>query len=60
MKQFSEQEIIRRKKIDENENNGIKSYLKKQHISHSIKKILDDFESYSKDDLENQIFNVST
>ena len=51
MKEFSEQELIRRNKVDQNTKNGISSYLKKQKISHKINQIIDDFSKFSKEEL---------
>ncbi|MBR3347939.1 MAG: lysine--tRNA ligase [Mycoplasmataceae bacterium] len=60
MREFNEQELIRRKKVEENNKNNIKSYLKKQKISHKISDILKQFEKYSKDELEANKTVVST
>ena len=60
MREFNEQELIRREKVKENEKNGINSYLKKQKISHHISKIIDDFSSFSKEELEGRKDLVST
>lgn len=60
MREFNEQELIRRKKVEENNKNKIKSYLKKQKISHKISDILKQFEKYSKDELEANKSVVST
>ena len=60
MREFNEQELIRRKKVEENNKNNIKSYLKKQKISHKISDILKQFEKYSKDELEANKSVVST
>ncbi len=57
---FTEQELVRRKKVEENNNLGIKSYLKKQKISHTIEQINNLYSEYSKDDLENKHIEVST
>lgn len=57
---FTEQELVRRKKVEENNNLGIKSYLKKQKISHTIEQINNLYFEYSKDDLENKHIEVST
>lgn len=59
MRNFSEQEIIRRKKIEENNKNGIKSYLKKQPITHEIVE-LKEYESFSKEELEKKSIKIST
>lgn len=60
MRNFTEQELIRRNKIKENELKGIKSYLKKQPISHKIKCLLEEFCNFSKEDLETKNVEVST
>lgn len=60
MREFSEQELIRRNKVKENNNLGIQSYLKKQKISHKIKNILEEFKNYSKEELESKNEIVST
>lgn len=60
MRIFSEQEEIRRKKVKENDSNGIKSFLKKQNISHKIENILDQFKDFTKEELENKKIEVST
>lgn len=57
---FTEQELIRRKKVEENNKLGIKSYLKKQKISHTIEQINELYSSFSKEDLENKNVEVST
>ena len=57
---FTEQELIRRKKVEENNNLGIKSYLKKQKISHTIEQINELYSNFSKEDLENKNVEVST
>lgn len=57
---FTEQELVRRKKVEENNDLGIKSYLKKQKISHTIEQINNLYSEYSKDDLENKHIEVST
>lgn len=60
MREFSEQELIRRNKVKENNNLGIQSYLKKQKISHKIENILEEFKNYSKEELESKNEIVST
>ena len=60
MKQFSEQELVRRNKVNENTSKGIKSYLKKQPISHLISEILDQYQAFSKEELENKQIKVTT
>ena len=57
---FTEQELIRRKKVEENNKLGIKSYLKKQKISHTIEQINELYSGFSKEDLENKNVEVST
>ena len=57
---FTEQELIRRKKVEENNKLGIKSYLKKQKISHTIEQINELYSTFSKEDLENKNVEVST
>lgn len=59
-RQFNEQELIRRNKVKEFEEKGIKSYLKKQPISHSISDLINEFNSFTKDELEKKHFEVST
>ena len=60
MKQFSEQELVRRNKVNENTSKGIKSYLKKQPISHLISEILVQYQVFSKEELENKQIKVTT
>lgn len=60
MRNFTEQEIIRRKKIKENEKNGINSYLKKQPISHTIFEINNKFKNHTKNQLEIKNIEIST
>ena len=60
MKQFSEQELVRRNNVNENTSKGIKSYLKKQPISHLISEILDQYQAFSKEELENKQIKVTT
>ena len=60
MKQFSEQELVRRNKVNENTSKGIKSYLKKQPISHLISEILAQYQVFSKEELENKQIKVTT
>ena len=60
MKQFSEQELVRRNKVNENTSKGIKSYLKKQPISHLISEILAQYQAFSKEELENKQIRVTT
>lgn len=60
MREFNEQELIRRKKLVENNKKNINSYLKKQKISHKIENIIDEFNSFSKEELENKKNEVST
>lgn len=60
MREFSEQELIRRNKVKENNNLGIQSYLKKQKISHKIENILEEFKNYSKEEFESKNEIVST
>lgn len=60
MRNFTEQELIRREKLKENEKQKIKSYLKKQTISHKPEDLVENFKKYSKEDLEQKSFVVST
>ncbi len=60
MRNFSEQELVRRKKVQENKDKGIESYLKKQKISHKISDIIEQFSSKTKEDLEKKATTVST
>ena len=60
MREFNEQEQIRRKKLSDNNKNGIVSYSKKQKISHKIDELLNEFKSFSKDELESKKTIVST
>lgn len=57
---FTEQELIRRKKVEENNKLGVKSYLKKQKITHTIEQINKQYSEISKEDLENKQIEVST
>ncbi|MBD5423102.1 MAG: lysine--tRNA ligase [Mycoplasma sp.] len=59
-REFSEQEIIRRNKVDQDNKNGISSYLKKQNISHKIEQIINSYSSFSKSELEEKKYIVST
>ena len=60
MREFNEQELIRRKKVEDNTNQGIKSFLKKQKISHKIVDILENFKDFTKEELEQKHEVVST
>lgn len=60
MREFNEQELIRRQKVEENNKNNIKSYLKKQKISHKINQILNQYKDFSKEELEISNNIVST
>ena len=60
MKQFSEQELVRRNKVNENTSKGIKSYLKKQPISHLVSEILAQYQAFSKEELENKQIKATT
>ena len=60
MREFNEQELIRRKKVEDNTNQGIKSFLKKQKISHKIVDILENFKDFTKEELEQKDEVVST
>ncbi len=57
---FTEQELIRRNKVEENNKAGIKSYLKKQKITHTIEQIISLYSELSKEDLETKQIEVST
>lgn len=59
MRNFNEQELVRRNKLEENNKKGIQSYLKKQKITHKIID-LEIFKKYTKEELEQKVINVST
>lgn len=59
-RKFNEQEIIRRNKLSQNNQNGIISYSKKQKISHKIENIISSFSEFSKAELEDKQEVVST
>ncbi|MGL5308770.1 MAG: lysine--tRNA ligase [Metamycoplasmataceae bacterium] len=60
MRKFTEQENIRRNKILDNQNKGIKNYLKRQDITHTIENLIAEFSSHNKEELEKEHIIVST
>ncbi len=60
MKEFTEQELIRRNKLEENKKKGIKSYSKRVNIIHQIGEIETNFSHISKIELEKQKIKTST
>lgn len=60
MRNFTEQELIRRDKAFKNKNNGIQNFTKKINISHNIENLQNNFCSFDKDFLENNEKEVST
>lgn len=60
MREYNEQELIRREKVRQNNEKGISSYLKKQKVSHKISEIIEQNSSSTKEELESKKINVST
>ena len=60
MKQLSEQEIIRRNKLKDNNAIGIQSYLKKQPVSHSVAALQAQFGPLTKAEAEQHQHEVTT
>ncbi len=60
MRDFTEQEVVRRKKILDNEEKGIANYLKRKDISNSIKDLNTKFSSFTKEELEDKKLLIST
>ena len=60
MRDFTEQELVRRRKMLDNENKGIANYLKRQDISNTIKNLNNKFSLFTKEDLESQNKLIST
>lgn len=60
MRDFTEQELIRRGKVLDNNKNGISSFSKRVDITHSIPALNNEFSSLNKEILEEKGIEVST
>ncbi len=60
MRNFTEQENIRRKKIVDNQKQGISNYLTKQDITNTVADLRANFSSFTKEELEEKQVVVSS
>ncbi len=60
MRSFTEQENIRRKKVVDNQTQGISNYLTKQEITNTVSDLNTNFVSFTKEQLEEKTMIVSS
>ncbi|MGL4343431.1 MAG: lysine--tRNA ligase [Metamycoplasmataceae bacterium] len=60
MRNFSEQEIIRREKVKKFEENSLPCWTKKKEITHTIKELKSQYDNFSKEELHNKLEKIST